>query len=121
MIFGFLCLLSLRIIPKSVYIAAKGITSLCFMLWRWQPTPVFLPGELHGQGSLAAAGQGSLAAAGHGVLKSWTRLSYFHFTIFPCIYVPHILYPFVSEHLGCCHVSAGINSAAKNIGVHVSF
>ena len=123
MIFGFLCLLSLRIIPKSVYIAAKGITSLCFMLWRWQPTPVFLPGELHGQGSLAAAGQGSLAAAGHGVLKSWTRLSYFHFTIFPCVYMCHIFFiPLsVSEHLGCCHVLAGINSAAKNIGVHVSF
>ena len=83
------------------------------MLWRWQPTPVFLPGELHGQGSLAAAG--------HGVLKSWTRLSYFLFTTFPCIYVPHILYPFVSEHLGCCRVLAGINSAAKIIGVHVSF
>ena len=83
------------------------------MLWGWQPTPVFLPGEFHGQGRLPAAG--------HGVLKSWTRLSYFHFTIFPCIYVPHILYPFVSEHLGCCHVLPGINSAAKNIGVHVSF
>ena len=27
----------------------------------------------------------------------------------------------VSEHLCCCHVLAGINSAAKNIGVHVSF
>ena len=36
-------------------------------------------------------------AAGHGVLKSWTRLSYFHFTVFPCIYVPHILYPFVCQ------------------------
>ena len=115
MIFVFLCLISLRIIPKSVYIAAKGIASLCFMLWRWQPTPVFLPGEFHGQGSLAAAG--------HGVLKSWTRLSYFHFTIFPCVYMYHIFFiPLsVSEHLGCCHVLAGINSAAKNIGVHVSF
>ena len=36
---------------KSVYIAAKGITLLYFMLWRWQPTPVFLPGELYGQES----------------------------------------------------------------------
>ena len=33
----------------------------------WQPTPVFLPGEPHGQRSLAAAV--------HGVAKSWTGLS----------------------------------------------
>ena len=53
MMFVFLCLISLRIIHKSVYIAAKGITSLCFMQWRWKPTPVFFPEEFHGQGSLA--------------------------------------------------------------------
>ena len=37
--------------------------------WRreWQPTPVFLPGECHGQRSLVATG--------HGVAKSRTRLS----------------------------------------------
>ena len=36
--------------------------------WRkkWQPTPVFLPAELHGQRSLA----GTV----HGVAKSWTQL-----------------------------------------------
>ena len=39
--------------------------------WRrkWQPTPVFLPGESHGQRSLAATA--------HGVSKSRTRLSDF--------------------------------------------
>ena len=31
----------------------------------WQPTPVFLPGDSHGQRSLAIV---------HGVVKSWTRL-----------------------------------------------
>ena len=31
----------------------------------WQPTPVFLPGDFHGQRSLA----------GHGVTENWTRLS----------------------------------------------
>ena len=37
--------------------------------WRrvWQPTPIFLPGESHGQKSLVATV--------HGVAKSWTRLS----------------------------------------------
>ena len=38
--------------------------------WRrkWQPTPVFLPGEFHGQRGLASTV--------HGVAKSWTRLSW---------------------------------------------
>ena len=37
--------------------------------WRreWQPTTVFLPGQLHGQRSLAELV--------HGVAKSWTQLS----------------------------------------------
>ena len=41
--------------------------------WRrvWQPTPVFLPGESHGQRSLAATV--------HGLTKRWTQLSDFHF------------------------------------------
>ena len=40
------------------------------MHWRrkWQPTPVFLPGE--------SQGQGSLVAAVYGVTQSWTRLKW---------------------------------------------
>ena len=37
---------------------------------KWQPTPVFLPGESHGQKSL-------MGYTVHGVAKSWTRLSSF--------------------------------------------
>ena len=41
--------------------------------WRrkWQPTPVFLPKEFHGQRSLA----GSVV---HEVAKSWTQVSEYH-------------------------------------------
>ena len=39
---------------------------------KWQYIPVFFPGELHGQRSLAATI--------HGVTKSQTRLTKFHFT-----------------------------------------
>ena len=40
-------------------------------VWRrkWQPTPVFLPGE--------SQGQRSLVAAIYGVAQSWTRLKQF--------------------------------------------
>ena len=43
--------------------------------WRrkWKPTPVFLPGEFHGQRSLV----GTV----HEVTKSWTQLSDFHFQL----------------------------------------
>ena len=37
------------------------------------------------------------------------------------MYVPHLLYPVLCELLGCFHVLAVINSAAVNIGIHVSF
>ena len=46
--------------------------------------------------------------------------SFFSWAIFLCIYLPHLLYSSVSGHLGCVHVLATVNSAAMNIGVHVS-
>ena len=47
---------------------ATSLSIFTFMRWRrkWQPTPVFLPGE--------SQGRGSLVAAVHGVAQSRTRL-----------------------------------------------
>ena len=66
------------VVMKSVAASSEdirdmgSIPGLGRVPWRraWQPTLVFLPGESHGQRSLAGL---------HGVTKSWMRLSDYHF------------------------------------------
>ena len=38
-----------------------------------------------------------------------------------CIYHTFFIHSFVDGHLGCLHMLTIVNSAAINIGVHVSF
>ena len=54
--------------PRVRHDKATSLSLFTFMHWRrkWQPTPVFLPGE--------SQGRGSLVAAVYGVAQSRTRL-----------------------------------------------
>ena len=54
---------------KVRYNWASSLSLFTFMHWRrkWQPTPVFLPGESQGWGSLVGS---------HGVAQSQTRLKW---------------------------------------------
>ena len=65
----------------SLRVGHDWVTSLSlftFLHWRrkWQPTPVFLPGE--------SQGWGSLVAAIYGVTQSWTRLKRLSSSSIPC-------------------------------------
>ena len=86
------------------------------ILWRnrWQPTLVFLPGKSSGPRSLA--GYSPWGCKSQMLLCNQTTKTIFH-----NMYVPQLLYPFISGHLGCFHDLANGNSAVMNTGVHVSF
>ena len=89
---------------ESLGVGHDWVTSLSlftFMHWRrkWQPTPVFLPGE--------SQGWGSLVGCVYGVAQSQTRLKRLSSSSSssPCIYVPH-LYSFTYKNpiVKCCHI-----------------
>ena len=53
---------------------------------------------------------------------TWHYSFFFGWVAFHSVYVPHLLYPFTCLwNTGCFHILAIVNSAARNIGVHVSF
>ena len=63
---------------------ATSLSLFTFMHWRrkWQPTPVFLPGESQGQGSLVAAVYG--VVQGQTRLKQLSSLLFSQFSAFKC-------------------------------------
>ena len=80
--------------------------------------------------SLSMTVSGSIHIAANGSISCFWWLSSVPLSVCVCVctygYVhthpPHLLYPFLCQwQLGCFHVLAVVNSAAVNIGVHVSF
>ena len=64
---------------------------------------------------------GGLPSLGsHRVGHDWSDLAAAA-AAFHCICVPHFLHSSVNGHLGCYHVLVTVNTAAVDIGVHVSF
>ena len=95
---------------------AASLSLFTFMHWRrkWQPTPVFLPGESQGRESLMGC-----RLWGRRVGHDWSD----SVVIIHCVGVPHSLYPFICRWtfrlLPC--LGYYVNSATMNIGVHTSF
>ena len=84
--------------------------------WRrkWQPTPVFLPGEIHGEKEASGSPWGCKRVRRDLATKQQPR--------YAIVYGYHIffIYSSVSGYLGCLQGLAVVNNAAVNVGVHIS-
>ena len=85
--------------------------------WRrtWQPTPVFLPGEIHGEKEASGSPWGCERVRHDLATKQQQQYS--------VVYVYHIFFicSSVSGYLGCLQGLAVVNNASVNVGVHISF
>ena len=83
---------------------------------KWQPNPVFLPKESHGQRSPEGySPQGR---------KGWDMTAWLgtqHTIIFHCMNIPHFVHPYIYWWMyGLFHFLAVVNFAALNIHVQTS-
>ena len=107
----------------SLRVGLDWATSLplsTFMHWRrkWQPTPVLLPGESQGRGSLVGC-----HLWGHRVGHNWSDLA--AAAASHCVCIPHLLYSFIiTGHLGFFSppvIFVIVNNAVVNTEVYISF
>ena len=89
--------------------------------WRraWQPTSVFLPGESHGQRSLAS--HSSLGCTELSMTKATQHIAHSRACLCMCIYHTLLIHLSVDRLLGSFHILAIVNYAAVNIGMHIYF
>ena len=95
----------------SLRVRHDRVTSLSlftFMNWRrkWQPTPVFLPGESQGRRNLVGC-------------CLWGRTESDTTDATATYYI--LIKSSPGGHLGCVLILANVNSAATNFGLQVSF
>ena len=105
----------------SLRVGHDWVTSLSlftFTHWRrkWQPTPVFLPGESQGWGSLVSP------PGVYGVAQSQTRLKRLSSSSIPLYVYTTILllYSSVDGHFCCSSILAIMYNAAVNMGAQIS-
>ena len=87
-------------------------------MWRrkWQPTPVFLPGESQGWRSLVGCRLWGCTES------DMTKATSAAAAVFHCIYVPHLfIHSSIDGQVLCFLVLAIVNSTAMNIRMYVSF
>ena len=108
-------LTSLSMTSKFIHVATNGIISFFFMTnmplciymyvyWRrqWQPMPVFLPGEIHGQRSLVVCRPWGLTELDttehltHTRARTHTHTCVYRYRYrYRYMYIPHLLYTFI--------------------------
>ena len=90
--------------------------------WRWQPTPVFLPGKSHGQRNLVGCSPWSCKELDMTEHKCTSICLSVYLSVCLPIHPSHIflIHLFIHGHLGCLHVLAIVNNTVITMRVYIS-